>query len=60
MLGLSAMLRGIPENEATVVDYKEEDLDKIFADFFGSEWNKTLSMQDILVTRLRQKASIIF
>ena len=36
-IGLSAMLRGIPKDQATVLDYKEEELDKIFADFFGTE-----------------------
>lgn len=31
------MLRGIPKDQATVLDYNEEELDKIFEEFFGTE-----------------------
>jgi len=33
---LSAMIRGIPEKDATVVDYQEEDAEKVFTKFFNT------------------------
>ena len=31
---LSGMIRGIPEDQARVVDYKEEEVDEVFKSFF--------------------------
>jgi len=34
---LSAMIRGIPEKDVTVVDFNEEDADKVFEQFFSDK-----------------------